>query len=485
MVGNDTGTLAGRLRAETIRQLEQHGEALPGSEQVDRDVASNGGSVEHRIIQRARQLATEADIGPGLQRVRRYARMLGYGATFLAILLGALAALQAFDQGKAVVNFYWLLLVLLGLNLFSLLLWLFGLLASNSPAAGALGQSGAWLLKRWVQWTSRTGSNDIPLAGAWLGVMLNGAQGRWTLSSLGHALWASYLVGGLGMILILLAARQYDFVWATTLLGEQTFIPLTQALAWLPTKLGLASPSLEQISHSRLGADPLLLAEARRAWAGLLISSLLLYGIVPRLLLLGLCRLLQRRALRNFRLDTSRPYYVRLRQRLVPAATSIGVVDADDSSPVDGAAGTSRTGELAVPDHAAWLGIELDPDTDWPPLPLEPDRDLGRVSDRDGQHRALGRVEQLGSTPLALALPMQRSPDRGLARFIGELASAHPQATWLVLLDPHHAKQADTGERDARMVDWYALAAHGGIEADHISQLLIAAKPAMKGTDNG
>jgi hypothetical protein len=456
-----------------VRYLEQDGEALPGSEQIERAMAGGGGSVEQRIIERARQLAPEAGIAQGLQRIQHYAHLLGYGALLLALVLGGLAALQAFDQGHGVVNFYWLLLVLLGFNLASLAFWLVGLWASKSATASLLGQSATFALQRLVGKASVSGPRDVQLSRAWLGVVLNGAPGRWTLSTLSHGLWTAYLLGGLGMILILLAARQYDFVWETTLLGADTFVPLTRALAWLPAHLGLPTPSLEQISQSRLGADAASLASSRQAWASLLIASILLYGILPRVLLLGLCRWLKARAFNQFTLDTSRPYYVRLRQRLVPPATTLGVVDADDETPGIQQPTPVHTNHEAIPADACWLGIELGPNEQWPPLAISQAQDLGCVVDRAGQQRARQQVADIRRTPLVLVAPMHRSPDRGLARFIGELLEQHSGACWLALLENQATGKLSAKERDERMVDWYALAARCNIEADRITQLVV------------
>ena len=462
-----------RLTAEAVRYLEQDGDPLPGSEHVELAMASTGGSVEQRIIERARQLAPEAGVAHSLQRIQRYARILGYGALVIALLLGSFAAAQAFDQGKSIVNFYWLLLVLLGFNFVSLVFWLLSFWASGTASASILGQSGSYLLQRWIGKTSPPDSPQLQLTRAWLGVILQGAPGRWTLSSLSHGLWTCYLIGGLFMILLLLSAKQYDFVWETTLLGPDTFVPLTEALAWLPEKLGVPTPSLDQIDQSRLGADPAMLAEARQAWATLLIASLLLYGVLPRLLLLLLSRILQSRALKKFTLDTSRPYYVRLRQRLVPPATTIGVVDADDEKPQIANPGAARRHHQPIPDNACWLGIELGPEQSWPPVQLPAERDLGCVSDRAGQQQARQQVAQNCRKPLVVVVPMHRSPDRGMARFIGELLAAHPKDCWLALLENAVTDDAPANERDARMVDWYALAARSNIEADRITRLQV------------
>lgn len=458
---------SGRLLAEALRHLEQNGAPLSGSDAIEQHIAQGSGGIEQRIIERARQLAGEAKIHAHLQRVRHIARLCLYGALLLALLLGALASLQAFDQGRAVVNFYWLLLVLLGFNLVSLLFWLVGLWASNTPAASTLGQSAAWLVRRWAgSGPSGTGGQ---VANAWLGVMLQGRIGRWSLSTLGHGLWAGYLLGGLAMILLLLSARQYDFVWETTLLGEHAFVPLTQALAWLPAQLGLATPSLEQIQQSRLGADSALLANARQAWAALLIACLVLYGLAPRLVLAALCRLLQRRALQQFRLDTSRAYYVHLRQRLVPITSSIGIVDSDDQALGESSESATLPAQQSPPTDTPWLGIELDANTPWPPLSIDQNHDLGCVNDRADQHRALSQVGKLG--PMVLAVAMGRSPDRGLARFIGDIVSSRTAETWLVLLDSNAELPSLRGKQDARMVDWYRLAARCGVDADRVCRL--------------
>lgn len=478
MTTESDNPLSGRLAAEAIRHLEQDGTPLPGSDQLEQTIAAGSASIEQRIVQRARQLSPEAGVNAGLEQVQRYARALVYGTSLLVFLLGCLAALQAFDQGAAEVNFYWLLLVLLGFSLLALVFWLFGLWASSTPTAGVMGRSAAWLLHRIIRRTSPRNSPALAISSAWLGVMLGNPQGRWALSSLNHVLWACYLLGGLAMIIILLSARQYDFVWGTTLLGEQAFINLTRVLGWLPSLLGIDIPDTQQVSQSRLGADRAVLATARQAWASLLMASLLLYGILPRLILLAICRLLQRRALRAFKLDTSQAYYVRLRQRLVPTATATGVVD-PDTEVTDGPVPVyTESSSQQVPGDAAWLGIELGPELEWPPQPADLAKDLGRVDTRQDQHRAVQQCKELGQVALVLALPLQRSPDRGLARFIGTLVEIH-QPSWLVLLE--QPGTMTMSQRDARLVDWYALAAGCGIEADHIVQLEMTGNGARHG----
>jgi len=476
------------LTAEAVRGIEESGQELPAAEQIELTVATSELMVEERILQRANLLAAEADVAASLSRVRRLARNLSYAAIALFTLLGALASMQAFAHTSAQVNFYWLLFILLGINLASLIAWVVGLWLSKragSGAGNALGQASSFLLKKLVAGMGRQRAADPIVASAWLGVMLDGRIGRWSLSRLSHTLWSGYLIGGLVMILLLFATRQYNFVWETTLLDDRSFVHLTQLLAVLPDQVGFSTPDIDQITGSRLGADAGALASARKNWASLLIASLLLYGIVPRLLLLALSSALLSHALRNARLQLSRPYYVRLRQRIMPVATPLGVVDPDEEAPHALAPPRMPGDVLPIPAGAYWLGIELGPQEPWPFPEIATRYDLGNINDRASQHQATAAVKALGGSPLVLAVSLQRSPDRGLGRIISQLVAAHPRSVWLVLLESTINTMGSASERDARLCDWYALAENCGIEADRITQRVLVATDPRHRAGNG
>lgn len=175
------------------------------------------------------------------------------------------------------------------------------------------------------------------------------------------------------------------------------------------------------------------------------------------------------RALSNFTLLLSRPYYVRLRQRLMPQSAPLGVVDADEDAPQAAISGKPRTDAQPIPSNAHWIGIEWDPDERWPLPGVSAAQDLGYINDRHSQNAALARLPALGNTPLVIAVALSRSPDRGLARVIEQLRSAHPKDCWLVLLEGS-GPQLDHAMRDDRLCDWYALADTCGIDANRITQ---------------
>ncbi|MEJ6070033.1 DUF2868 domain-containing protein, partial [Psychrobacter sp. 16-Bac2893] len=144
----------------------------------------------------------------------------------------------------------------------------------------------------------------------------------WYLGRFSHQLWLATLTGMLLAIIFLLIVRQYSFSWESTLLSDQALITLTQVLGWLPSMVGFDVPDNTAIVQSRLVTDAMPLSVARQ-WAGLLVGSLLMYGIVPRAIAWAFCALMFRR--KKMRLDIKLPYYQKILnfwQR--------HVVDADD-----------------------------------------------------------------------------------------------------------------------------------------------------------
>ncbi|WLQ15910.1 DUF2868 domain-containing protein [Hahella aquimaris] len=462
-----------RLQAEAIRHIQEN-EAY--AELSLREPAhTSGQGLEQHVLDRARQMGEGVALRPRLQKTAEAAKKVAFAAMALLFCLGALAARQAFDgaqQGS--VNFFWLLLALLGVNTLMLALWAGGMaLASRKAKTGMLGQTLEWTVAYWMARLGGKNGADAAAAQAWFAVMNAGALGRWNLSRLSHALWLSYLLGGSTMILLMLAARQYDFIWETTILSESSFQALTQGLAVLPQWLGFSSPTSEQIAASRIGGSPADAEAARQAWSGLLLGAMLTYGIIPRLLLLAASWVAYGRARAAFRLNLARPYYVRLKQRLIPATRVLGVVDADDGARPQTGPEPQQAREETPPTQSYWLGVELDNAHMAAGESVPVAFNLGNVLDREGQHTALQRAQTLKQAPLVAAVSLQRSPDRGLKRFLAQLTEGRKSLTWLELCETAGYFDQDEQGRDIRICDWHQLAAECGIEPQRVVHRVI------------
>ncbi len=429
-----------------------------------------GASFAERLAGRARSLAAEWNLG---QQVAHARRLLGLTAGVLVALfaiLGGTAALQAFPDSGRPVNFFWLLLVLLGLHLLTLLLWLAGLLSmrgrpDEQPTLRALRRGMRLLAARLpaaaIPQSAEAVAATSEVTRAWLQVHLRGWPGVWRVSRIVHACWLAWLLGGFLVIVLMLGARQYDFVWETTILDEAAFQTLTRGLGAAPDLLGFPVPAAEAVRLSRGGGPAMVAAPFREQWAGLLLGSLLLYGVAPRLLILILCRWLGMRAASHARLDLTLPYYVGLRQTLDPPTLALAP-EGSDLAPSDARPPEPSRTSRRPPQEACWVALEVDGGVSWPPPGVADDQDLGRIDDRRSQQSLLETLATRRCAALVAVSELRRTADRGLTRLLGELGNGvGPAGLWLVLL----ATASESASQDGRdkLSAWYALAARCGI----------------------
>lgn len=366
--------------------------------------------------------------------------------------LGLFTLLQA-----NVVNFFYVLVCLLGFHTLMLVGWLVLTIinhANHSSNWFASFVSPSYLIR---------GRDDVTQAAVNLyEQQLHHSGMRWYLGRFSHQLWLATLTGMLLAIIFLLVVRQYSFSWESTLLSDQTLITLTHVLGWLPSQVGFAVPNEAAIVQSRLVTGGLPLSIARQ-WAGLLIGSLLMYGIVPRAIAWAFCALMFRR--KKMRLDIKLPYY----QKIIHFWQR-QVIDADDfvevAAPIAPKAIISSANKLVAlleypTDNDLWwqlgLGVDLDDNTINNTV-----ENFGIIDDRDD----LARLKTyLDAHPVQVLLGIHQKalPDRGVLRKIDQIA-AHAQAGLIVQLledkNPVSASGHLNDNKSVRYQQWQtALAA--------------------------
>ena len=312
-----------------------------------------------------------------------------------------------------VVNFFYVLVCLLGFHTVMLLGWLVMTLINQGK------QSSNWFANFVSPSYLIRGKDDVTKAAVDLYErQLQHSGMRWYLGRFSHQLWLATLTGMLLAIVFLLIVRQYSFSWESTLLSDQALITLTQILGWLPSMVGFGVPDSTAIVQSRLVTDAMPLSVARQ-WAGLLVGSLLMYGIVPRAIAWAFCALMFRR--KKMRLDIKQPYYQKILnfwQR--------HVVDADDfkeaPAPIAPKAMVS-TGKKLV----ALLEYPSEQDNWW----LEgldanindnsKVEDFGIVDDRDDMDRLTSYLDK-HPVQVLLGIHSKALPDRGTLRKLDRIA---------------------------------------------------------------
>ena len=334
--------LSDRLLAEAVRAFEQDGSRPLRDRTAEAAGRRAGGDFEHRIVTRARSLDAAEQFADALRRVRQVTGLVVMLGAVFALVAGAATVRAALGAERAgSVNIYWVIGGVLGVQTLLLVGWLvLSAVSARVPRAGAtatgiVGAGAGWLgaatmaLARWLVRRVHRDPHHLAAIESVGGVWARGAIGRWTLGSISHGLWLAFSVGCLVLAVLLLSTKDYTFTWETTILSAESYERLTGWIGYLPGTLGFETPTPEQIEASRAPVSRDQAAVASGAWSGLLLGSIVVYGLLPRLLLFLFCLSRRRRAFQRFRLDLARPGHVRLRPILMSDHESISVEGAD------------------------------------------------------------------------------------------------------------------------------------------------------------
>lgn len=437
--------------AETLRLREEHWGPLEDAAEVRRARAEGHGFTE-KILLRAKLLAQRERLDQILQKWAQIARLALTGLLLAAILTGAGAALGALGDGSRSVNILLALAAMLGLHGLTFLFWLLSF-AFKGDGSVWLGQLWLWLTQKLAR------GPDTALAPRALIEVLgrNGAL-RWVLSGVSHGIWTSAFVSLLITLLALLSARRYGFNWETTLLSSETFVHLTTALGWLPSQLGFATPPGEIVRAS--DGLQVLPESAQALWSGWLIGCVVVYGLAPRVMGLIISLLLARRRLNRLHIDENLPAYASLRERLQPVSERIGI-DAPDGTEFQARIHNTGQGQTTL-SQSVLVGLELPPDSPWPPAAL-PDtvQDLGVIDTRAQRTALLDRLQAHPPAKLLLVCDGRQTPDRGTVALAADLAGIARLSHISLLLPARPAPEP-------RARAWYDRLAAAGFELTQI-----------------
>ncbi len=465
-----------RLITEAVRLYEDAQGSPITDPHADAAARAAAGDLEHRLVARACSLTIAPDLRKALQYLYSAFRLTFIIGLIMVILAGATTAKVTLGSPAdgPVINFFWVLGSLLGLQTVMLLAWV--ILIFTKPGAvptGSLGNAVFLLGRRVAQWLHK-GPLHVPALQAVGSVYARSPIGRWTLSAISHSLWLGFLSGCLVLVIWILSIKQYTFAWETTILSDRSYVTLTRAIASAPEALGFNTPDDQQIAASHWTGQGKPPAESREAWSGLLIGSIVAYGILPRAVLLLLCLSACWRARRQFRLDTTLPGYARLQTRLLPASQAIGVVDPyqgiyepGNAAPAAGPVPGVATGPTAI------MGFEIEPPgSAWPPPLVGVEwLDLGFVDSRDDRRRALEQV-CLAPTPprlIIIVCSVTATPDRGTRSFLNEIRQSSSAPLLILLTEGQRLREREPlPEVEQRFADWRQLAASAAITAEQV-----------------
>lgn len=366
---------------------------------------------ERRILHWAQQLAQPSGLTEGMQVWRQRAALMLVVMLVLAFATGISAAFGIMGDGAAPVNVVWALGALLGVNLLMLIFWLTSL--SMSPGELSMGNIWYWLSTRFG------GRDSLLLARSFALLSSRAGLSRWWMAVVTHLMWSSLAIGAFAGLLLALSLRSYVFVWETTILPASLFNSLVQSVGWLPAQLGFAMPDAVAVTAAgEPGTEWTEQTGAQRlAWAGWLCGALLVYGLLPRLLLLIWSYWRLRRGLNGFRLDIYHADWSRLSARLSPAGESAGVIDAEQ--PITHNAAQAGQRDRSAAGAAVIIAFELSDQIVWP-APQLSDYHCESVANRQQRLNALALLDQSPPRALLLVCDSGQTADRGSISWLSD-----------------------------------------------------------------
>lgn len=440
-------------RLEQAGKLPAFAEIITQRDSIENELRDTQSSFQEKVLARATQLAQATSIQKQREVIIHRVNLVRWLVTFIMIFLGSFAVMNMFNNSVSQINVFWLMIVLLGINTISIVLYIIATLQRKIAI-----QSLPTLLFKTVlnlfskkSYSLSNKKNAINLIHSWNSMNLTGAVGHWSLSRYLHGAWLAYLLGALLTLILVLLAKQIDFVWGTTLLNDNFFIQLTKQMSQLQSRLGLPTLNADQILFSRIDlttektAHPGLV-QSRQAWAYFVISSLLLYGIFPRLLLWCYSTIRQVHAKKRYQPEWRTPYFIQLRERLIPSRSAIAIIDADKlglsplgnkpdkdisnketfmssnivDTPINNQCIHLSDLQSRLPDDIAAFAYEWFPNYVWPVTEFT--KNWGRVSSQKEQKALIKKLANMDNDQqLAICLSSDQVADRGALRFFTDL----------------------------------------------------------------
>ena len=416
---------------EIVRLRELAGEQL--DDRSANQLAAQAGTLpEKRLLSRAQALSDAASLEQSLTDVRQTMRLGLLAAWIISLLAGASAGFASLGDGTQPVNVIWALGSLLLLPTLMLVVWLL----MSTMRTG----SGGWLGHWFELVVGKVLNKGLSATGwrAWLRMAARANMHRWWLAFITHSTWFWFLTGMMLSLLLAFSLRHYTFVWQTTWLSENVFVDLAQTFGALPARFGFTVPDVQTIQTSgNVAVDE---PSVRLAWANWLVGVLLVFGWLPRLLLVLASYVVLRSAYAKYQIDTHDAYALQTLQtldRLINQST----VDAP-AGPVDQwqklsgiEPGQARTAAVAVSLETSLprdLHAQIPVDT----ILLPP------IDDLDSRQQTEQRLLELMPARLLVIVDARHTPDRGMIRTILALGSRAAQTEVCLLhLDSPRARR--------------------------------------------
>lgn len=396
---------------ETIHLIESESGRF-ADQDINRQVKAIPTSLVNRIVTRATMLSKPNGLYLAQKIILRSIKISFFLILLVSIFLGSSLTFSALSQNP--INLYWALFSLLGVHLFTLILWIGSFFFFSRFGGSLLIHCWLWIAQKLYQ--KKTVQQLIPAF-----ITLFGSRIRWLIGFVLNLFWTVILSSALLVLVVLLSTQHYSFEWKTTLLNSDTIIHLTHYLGYLPALFGFSIPSDNVI---KLSEHALNAGDIRSSWAIWLLGVFICYGLAVRFLLMIFCGVIWIVSSRKIKLNLNDPYYQILSQQLQPLLTN--VVDEDKLG--------QHKWQLPISQiedgHDVYL-VAVDVEENWNfpnTIPF-----YGFLNTRQERGAILDYLQLKPAYKMLIAIDTDRAPDRGILNFIQQLMNKSQQSRiWFI-----------------------------------------------------
>ena len=386
-----TKTKKAHQHLEVIRRLEAQNYIFTQDPKIITEaVKLENGTAFDKLFIRAQKIDSDARIMAVLSDTQHsilsIIRLI-YLLYFIVAVIGVASLL-----GTQAINFFYLMVALLGWHTLSLVWWLISLAFLHRPSMLSGVVEHITLKNKLLEKLSARDKNIQKVCFSVLNDTMKPIK-RWQIASILHGAWLFGLMGSILGMLGLFLFKSYSFHWESTLLTEHHFDRLITIIGYIPSQLGIVLPS----ASSQTPAQFAILA----------MTSFIIYAILPRLAVYLYSRI---KARQQFHIDTKAPYYANLMNFYRQT-----IINADDYQSPKPATITP----ILLSDRLVIATLEKPYHH---PIPINAIKDFGVIDTHEQIKTLLADALSL-SAQIYLIINTNTAPDRGIVRKVERLTS--------------------------------------------------------------
>lgn len=386
-----TKTKKAHQHLEVIRRLEAKNYIFTQDPKIITEaVKLENGTAFDKLFIRAQKIDSDARIMAVLSDTQHsilsVIRLI-YLLYFIVAVIGVASLL-----GTQAINFFYLMVALLGWHTLSLVWWLISLAFLHRPSMLSGVVEYITLKNKLLEKLSARDKNIQKVCFSVLNDTMKPIK-RWQIASILHGAWLFGLMGSILGMLGLFLFKSYSFHWESTLLTEHHFDRLITIIGYIPSQLGIVLPN----ASSQTPAQFAILA----------MTSFIIYAILPRLAVYLYSRI---KARQQFHIDTKAPYYANLMNFYRQT-----IINADDYQSPKPATITP----ILLSDRLVIATLEKPYHH---PIPINAIKDFGVIDTHEQIKTLLADALSL-SAQIYLIINTDTAPDRGIVRKVERLTS--------------------------------------------------------------